>query len=183
MDIGDGIASRFATGQRIALRVNRSRTGVVVGVLASRGSASRYRVFHGPDEREYDEDQLVADEADKGDALLDALAEGRFVLPREFRARLTAAQFLYPTHRSRLIAPRSSWAVTRVRKTDGRLRSGCARARGGDRAEATERLDRPLLCGWPTPACVRVGSAPLALRPRSPRRRRTARRRRLRIPR
>ena len=75
MDIGDGIASRFVIGQRIALRVNRTRTGVVVGVLASRGSASRYRVFHGPDEREYDEDQLVADEADKGDALLDALAE------------------------------------------------------------------------------------------------------------
>lgn len=57
-----GLAPRFVIGQRVALRVNRSRKGVIVGVLASRGTASRYRVFHGPGEREYDEDQLVAGE-------------------------------------------------------------------------------------------------------------------------
>ena len=55
-----GFAPRFVIGQRVALRVNRSRKGVIVGALASRGTASRYRVFHGPGEREYDEDQLVA---------------------------------------------------------------------------------------------------------------------------
>lgn len=97
MDVGEGVAAHFALGQKVALRVDRSRTGVVVGILPSREDASRYRVFHGPDEREYDENQLVADEADEGAALLEALAEGRFVLPREFRARLTAARLAHPS--------------------------------------------------------------------------------------
>lgn len=88
---------QFAVGQEVALRVDRTRTGAVVGLLASGEGARRYRVFHGPDVREYDEDQLV-DATSGGDAvLLHALAEGRFVGPQEFRARLTAARLAHPT--------------------------------------------------------------------------------------
>ncbi|MFL5911204.1 MAG: helicase-related protein [Gaiellaceae bacterium] len=96
MSVENGLAARYAIGQRVALRVDRSRAGVVVAVLPT-GGTQRYRVFHGPDEREYDGDQLVADTADEGDALLEALAEGRFVLPQEFRARLTAARLAHPS--------------------------------------------------------------------------------------
>ena len=71
--------------------------GVVVRILAVAESPPRYRVFHGPEERDYDEDQLVSDDAWDGDALLDALGGGLFVAPQEFRARLTAARLAHPS--------------------------------------------------------------------------------------
>jgi superfamily II DNA or RNA helicase len=96
VDVEDSVAASFAIGQRVALRVDRSRTGVVVGIPARGGTAPRYRVFHGPDERDYDKDQLVAEAVDEGDALLEALARGQFITPHEFRARLTAARLAHP---------------------------------------------------------------------------------------
>ena len=67
-----------------------------MAVLPSGAGAPRYRVFHGPDHRDYDEHQLVAVDVATPDALLDALADGRFVPLAEFRARLTAARLAHP---------------------------------------------------------------------------------------
>ena len=67
-----------------------------MAVLPSGAGAPRYRVFHGPDHRDYDEHQLIAVDVATPDALLDALADGRFVPLAEFRARLTAARLAHP---------------------------------------------------------------------------------------
>lgn len=88
---------RYAVGARVALRIDRARSGVVVGVTLSDGRLPRYRVFHGPDEREYDEDQLVDVAVQDGDSLAAALQEHRFVKVDEFRARLTAARLAHPS--------------------------------------------------------------------------------------
>ena len=106
----DFIVAVFKIGEKVALRVDRTRTGVVTRIPDAATGTRRYRVFHGPDERDYDEDQLVPVVADARDGLLAALADGAFVPPSEFRARLTAARLaepavdeLYAMHAARIL--------------------------------------------------------------------------------
>jgi ATP-dependent helicase HepA len=89
---------RFEIGEKVALRVDDDTVGVVIRVIPHGSGPPRYRVFHGPDEREYDEEQLVPERRGSGgpDDLTTALLQGRFVTPDEFRARVTSERLAHP---------------------------------------------------------------------------------------
>ncbi|PXW30396.1 UNVERIFIED_CONTAM: SNF2 domain-containing protein [Williamsia faeni] len=91
-------AARFEVGEKVALRVDDHKVGVVIRVIPHGTSQPRYRVFHGPDEREYDEKQLVLDRSgsESPSDLIAALEEGRFLAPDEFRARVTSERLAHP---------------------------------------------------------------------------------------
>ena len=97
-DVSESRVARFEVGEKVALRVDNQKVGVVIGVIPHGTGQSRYRVFHGPDEREYDEKQLVLDRSGPAIAsdLIAALREGRFVALDEFRARVTSERLAHP---------------------------------------------------------------------------------------
>jgi hypothetical protein len=96
--VSESLPARFEVGQKVALRVDNHKVGVVIKVLPHYSGQSRYRVFHGSDEKEYDEKQLVPDRSGPEGAndLIAALREGRFVAPDEFRARVTSERLAHP---------------------------------------------------------------------------------------
>jgi ATP-dependent helicase HepA len=59
--VSQSLPTRFEIGERVALRVDNEKVGVVIRVIPHGSGQPRYRVFHGPDEKEYDEQQLVPD--------------------------------------------------------------------------------------------------------------------------
>lgn len=89
---------RFAMGEKVALRVDHHKVGVVIGVIAQGTGQPRYRVFHGPDEKEYDEQQLVPQsfDSDGPNDLLAALQRGRLVSIDDFRARVISERLAHP---------------------------------------------------------------------------------------
>lgn len=90
--------ARFEVGEKVALRVDNHKVGVVVRVIPHGSGQPRYRVFHGPDEKEYDAKQLVLSRggSESPDDLIAALQEGRTVTPDEFRARVTSERLAHP---------------------------------------------------------------------------------------
>lgn len=97
--MSQSLPARFYVGEKVALRVDNHKVGVVIRVIPHGSGQPRYRVFHGPDEKEYDEQQLVLDRSgpDGPNDLIAALQEGRFVAPDEFRARVTSERLAHPT--------------------------------------------------------------------------------------
>jgi len=91
-------AARFEVGEKVSLRVDNQRAGVVIRVIPHGTGQPRYRIFHGPDEREYDEKQLVVDRggSESSNDLIAALQAGRFLTPDEFRARVTSERLANP---------------------------------------------------------------------------------------
>lgn len=83
----------FDVGQTVGLRADRSRQGMIAAVLPPTSGMPRYSVFHSVGEmRTYDQDQLVPVEVSSGGSMEDALAKGRWLPPRVFLSRLTAAR-------------------------------------------------------------------------------------------
>ena len=96
--MSQSLPARFDVGERVALRVDNHKVGVVMRVIPHGSGRPRYCVFHGPDEKEYDEQQLVPDRSgsQSPDDLIAALQEGRFLAPAEFRARVTSERLAHP---------------------------------------------------------------------------------------
>ncbi len=101
----------FAVGQIVCLRADPSRQGPVIKVLTPAAGRARYRVFHSPDEqRDYEDTQLqCAEAASTTDRITQAIRDGEWLKPDEFRARLTAARLshsltdsLYALHAARI---------------------------------------------------------------------------------
>lgn len=85
-------------GQRVALRADHSRVGVIIEELVAIDGRRRFRVFHsGELNQDYFEDQVerVNDERPRDEWIL-RIADRRFVSHNEFRARLTATRLGNP---------------------------------------------------------------------------------------
>ena len=103
----------FNVGELVRLRADPSKSGPVIEILSAVSGVDRYRVFHGrSDVRDYYADQLERAEPPPADALLTAVAEGRSLDAKIFRARLTASRLarpqvdnLYALHAAHQIQP------------------------------------------------------------------------------
>lgn len=97
-DVTQSPVARFAMGEKVALRVDHHKVGVVIRVIPQGAGTPRYRVFHGAEEKEYDEQQLVPEGSDSESPndLIAALQQGRTVPLDEFRARVTSERLAHP---------------------------------------------------------------------------------------
>jgi ATP-dependent helicase HepA len=97
-DVTPSGAARFEVGEKVALRVDHHKVGVVIRVIPHGAGQPRYRVFHGPDEQEYDEQQLVSEDSrsESPNDLIAALRRGQLVRLEEFRARVTSERLAHP---------------------------------------------------------------------------------------
>lgn len=97
-DLTQSRAAAFEVGEKVALRVDNQKVGVVTQLIPHGSGQLRYRVFHGPDEREYDEKQLVFYRGvpEGLNDLIAAFQEGRFLALDEFRARITCERLAHP---------------------------------------------------------------------------------------
>jgi ATP-dependent helicase HepA len=87
----------FGVGSIVSLRADASRTGAIIAELPAIGGRRRFNVYHSPTRsRVYFEDQLQPVARSGGDEWAEALADGQFVDPVEFRARLTATRLNNP---------------------------------------------------------------------------------------
>jgi hypothetical protein len=91
------VDATFNVGQLVRLRADPSKSGPVIEILPAVSGVERYRVFHGrSDLRDYYADQLERGEPPPADALLAAVAAGRGLDAKIFRARLTATRLARP---------------------------------------------------------------------------------------
>ena len=90
--------AKFQMGQMVCLQAESKRQGSVIQVLPSAGGRPRYKVFHSAREtRDYYEEQLQAFETSATfDNIIQAIRDGHWLTPEEFRARLTAARLAHP---------------------------------------------------------------------------------------
>ena len=87
----------FGVGSIVSLRADANRTGAIIAELPAIGGRRRFNIYHSPTRsRVYFEDQLLPVPRSGGDEWAEALADGRFVDPVEFRARLTAMRLNNP---------------------------------------------------------------------------------------
>src|SRR5271170_3938306 len=84
--------------QMICLQTESKRQDSVIQILPPAGGRPRYKVFHSAREtRDYYEEQLQSLEASSTlDNIIQAIRDGRWLAPEEFRARLTAARLAHP---------------------------------------------------------------------------------------
>ena len=85
-------------GQMVCLQAESKRQGSVIQVLPPAGGRHRYKVFHSArGTRDYYEEQLQAFETSATfDNIIQAIRDGHWLAPGEFRARLTAARLAHP---------------------------------------------------------------------------------------
>ena len=87
----------FGVGSIVSLRADANRTGAIIAELPAIGGRRRFNVYHSPiRSRVYFEDQLQLVGGSDGHEWAEALADGQFVDPVEFRARLTATRLNNP---------------------------------------------------------------------------------------
>lgn len=90
--------AKFQMGQMVCLQAETKRQGSVIQVLPPVGGRHRYKIFHSAREtREYYEEQLQSFETSATfDNIIQAIRDGQWLAPEEFRARLTAARLAHP---------------------------------------------------------------------------------------
>lgn len=88
----------FGIGELVSVRVDPTRSGAIIEVLAPIGGVPRYRVYHSPsDIREYDQDQLIRLLGTaSSDDLVEAIIRSEWLDSEVFRARLTASRLAHP---------------------------------------------------------------------------------------
>lgn len=90
--------AQFQLGQMVCLRAEPARQGSVIQILPPVGGRHRYKVFHSAQEiRDYYEEQLLPVEISANtDRIPQAMRDGQWLSPDDFRARLTAARLAHP---------------------------------------------------------------------------------------
>ena len=90
--------AEFQIGQLVCLRADPVRQGSIIQVLPSVGGRPRFKVFHSAQEvREYYEEQLLRVASPPSvDRTTQAIRDGQWLPPDDFRAHLTAARLAHP---------------------------------------------------------------------------------------